>query len=101
MARSPIVVEKQPWEQLTLDFDFSQQFGTDDPIVTATILTPERVGGGAVTLTVSPPAWSGQRVQALFSGGASGDRYLITCRAQTAIERVELEGYLVVQERGL
>lgn len=101
MARSPVVLEKQPWEQLLLDFDFAGLFGTTDPITSATILAPERVGGGAVTLTVGAPGWSGQRVQALFSGGADGERYLVTCRANTAGERAELEGFLVVQERTL
>lgn len=99
MPRSQVVLEKQPWEQLLLDFDFAGHFATDDPITTATILTPERVGGGAVSVVVGSPAWSAQRVQALFSAGADGDRYLITCRAQNAYERVELEGYLVVRER--
>jgi hypothetical protein len=99
MPRSPVVIEKQPWEQRLIDFDFSGHFATEDAITTATILTPERIGGGTVTLTVGNTAWSAQRVQALFSGGADGDRYLITCRANTPGERVELEGYLIVRER--
>lgn len=100
MPRSPVVLEKQPWEQLLFDFDFSGHFGTEEAITSATVLAPELVGGGGTaTLTAGNIAWSGQRVQALFSAGTDGQRYLVTCRALTASERVELEGYLVVRER--
>ncbi len=101
MPRSPIILEKQPWEERLLDFDFVGQFADEGVTVSSgSFLTAVNLSGGAVSIVIGSASWSGTKVQALFSGGATGERYLITARAIGSNgEKAELEGVLSILER--
>ena len=100
MARSMIVLEKQPWEERLLDMSFDGQFSDDAvTLASASVASIANLDGGAVSLVSGAVAWSGVSAQAMFSGGATGDRYLITWRGIGSNgEKVEMEGVLVVVE---
>lgn len=95
--------EKQPAESVPIDLDFARSMKTDETISSLVSSTATRViGSGAVTLNMSAPSFSGQRVQALFSGGVDGELYLVTFRVNTSIPGKVLEGdgYLRIAARG-
>jgi hypothetical protein len=100
MPRSTDVLEKQPYEERLFDFDFDALLAsTAETISSASISSIANVSGGSNDVTSSGVTWSGSLVQATFAGGTSGHRYLVTCRAITATQKLELEGILLVMER--
>lgn len=102
MPRSPVLLEKQPWEERLLDMDFAGQFADDAVTIgSGSFLTPVVVVGAGGSVVVGSTSWSGTRLQALFTGGVAGERYLIIGRATGSNgEKVELEGILSIVEHG-
>lgn len=101
MPRSSVVIEKQPFEERIIDFDFSQLLvEPTDTIVSGSITSVSNVSGGANDLTAGNVAWSGARLQATYAGGTDGHRYLITARVTDSKgQKLELEGVMEVRDR--
>lgn len=102
MPRSPVILEKQPWEERILDMDFAGQFADEAVTIgSGAFLSPAIVVGTGGSLVISSTAWSGTRLQAVFTGGLAGERYLITGRVTGSNgEKVELEGIFSIVEHG-
>jgi len=91
-AGLPYVV-KQPWEEVTYDFDFAPLLRTDETLVDVISVT------GEAGVTVSAVAMESPFVQARIAGGVDGTDYKVTARAVTSSgDRRECEGELRVRD---
>ena len=101
MPRASVTLEKQPFEERIFDFDFvGLLVEPTDTIVSGTIASVANLTGGSNDVVAGNVAWSGSRLQATYSGGTAGHRYLVTARATDSKgQKLELEGILEVRER--
>lgn len=76
-------ISKRPWEQLIRNIPFAGLMAEGDTLSSVTSVTSTLRTSGTDTLTIGTPSFSGTDVQALYSGGAEGDVYLIHAKAVT------------------
>lgn len=86
---------KQPWEELDYDFDFTKRLtAVSDTLDSATVTCED------LSITLLATEVDTMRVKQWVSGGTTGVKYKLTCRAITAGGRkLEKEMYVPVKER--
>lgn len=92
---------KQSYEERIFQFDFSGKMETTATVATVVSVTSENLGfvSGSSSISIAAASASGQLVQAMFSGGTSGERYKVTAKAVDSTgQKLELDGFLRVQD---
>jgi len=92
---------KQPYEERIFQFDFSGKMDLDATLASAVSCTAANQGYVTASdeISISAISVSGVYLQAMFSGGTSGELYKITAKAiDSTGQKLELDGNLRVQD---
>ena len=92
---------KQSYEERLFSFDFSGKMSTSATISSVVSVVVTNLGNvsGSTSVSVASIAASGQTVQAVYSGGTSGETYKITAKAiDSDGQKLEVDGLLRVQD---
>jgi hypothetical protein len=92
---------KQAYEERIFQFDFSGKMDADATLASAVSVSVANQGyvDGSSALSVSAQSVSGTYLQAMFSGGTSGELYKITAKViDSTGQKLELDGFLRVQD---
>lgn len=86
MGKSADVLEKTTYEEVLRHFDFSRVLDEGETISTASIVISPT---GASHMVAGTPTISGAIVQAKFTQGVTGTKYLVHCRIVTSNQKRE------------
>lgn len=92
---------KQSYEERIYQFDFSGKMDTGATLssVVSVVVTNQGYVTGSSDVTVAAQSVSGAYLQAMYSGGTSGELYKITAKAiDSTGQKLELDGLLRVQD---
>ena len=92
---------KQSYEERIFQFDFSGKMEAGATLSSVVSCTSANQGfvSGSGDITIAAPSVSGVFLQALFSGGTSGELYKVTAKAiDSTGQKLEADGYLRVQD---
>ncbi len=99
----PVICEKQAWEEVTYNFDFTSLLPIDaNGVLTATLASIVEVVevkrnliAGSADLTRDNPVLSSPYVQVRYKGGTVGEEYWLTARATFSNgDKREIDGIL-------
>lgn len=96
-----ITCEKQPYEERKFSFNFASKMAEDATITSINSITSSlKSGGGVASLTINGQTAAGQKVEALYGGGTTGQTYKVTCKVTDSQgQELELDGLLKVKEQ--
>ena len=92
---------KQSYEERIFQFDFSGKMADGSTLssVVSCVSANQGFVTGSGDVTVAAPSVSGVYLQAIFSGGTSGELYKITAKAiDSTGQKLEADGFLRVQD---
>lgn len=92
---------KQSYEERVFQFDFSGKMDTGATLASVVSVAVANQGyvTGSSDVSVAAQSVSGTYLQAMYSGGTSGELYKITAKAiDSTGQKLELDGYLRVQD---
>lgn len=93
------VMEKQPWEERILAFDFSADMDSGETVSAVDSISVTAVSPGVDSLTISGQTGSGGLASAKFAGGVTGQVYTLRARITTSAgQKLEMDGKLKVKE---
>lgn len=92
---------KQSYEERVFQFDFSGKMAAGATLSSVVSVTVSNQGyvTGSSAVSASAQSVSGTYLQAIYSGGTSGELYKITAKAiDSSGQKLELDGFLRVQD---
>lgn len=99
----PMVFIKQPWEERTLEFDFTDALSTGDSLASISGVTVWN-GSTETTLTMleGTPSITGAKVYAKIVGGTAGTDYWVRVRVITTnADQIEDDLKVLVRQTGV
>ena len=83
---------KQPTDVLDYDVDYSEWLSASDELIAATVEI-DQTAGAAKTLVLNGQEISSRGIKLWLSGGADGDRYVVTVTSTTKEGRVKQDEF--------